>query len=884
MTTRHFLPVFLLLLGCLSLTVSAGELLITAPKDGAAVKEGVTFTVEAKDLPELAMVEWRLNGRTIASNLRTPPTFAHAWHPAEVFDGPMTLQAIGRDKNGKEIAVSPAVRFAAAVGPGTMKLDAPTDLSKPLSGTVTFTATAVRPLLDAERKAREEDEKFDKSSMNKTVEALMFFVDGAQVAHFWASPTRSTEVDTTRLPNGEHELLVTSYAWFKGTPPIGMLQATFITDNGRAPMAVLPRWTTVSLKPEETADLAPLRLAHTDGHVAPLEAMATYKSADPAVATVDEKGKVTAVAKGMTTITMELPANKVPQANPDGKPFTASVLVFVGLPNGTPHFTRDGKMLVEYDPKRSRFVRSYFMLNPRLVLETPDLAGLVKDAGVNTCESGFFHNPADGGGTDSLEKYIANWDAWFEKTLASPLRELEMGGIFSGDDWVRTRNELTWTANTPWSSDLAKHIWTKLRDSGVATAIEMMDEASFLGHGPANGWWTRPEHADAGIPADALTKLIDAIKSVENHTPISWPVLGLASPEHAAIWMGDPTFCDYTSQYWTTMGWRRAYPWNTSGPQMRFDLKRVMIDRFPLMQWDRPQLMLVSGCGTWYFKKAEGFKYQPGVDVPVIHTAAASEWQASQPYYAAISGGAGVRVYNSDFMWRRNRERAEVGSQGRHQTGASPFGDGSDRWHALSAAFNLIGTLEPYLLQPKMHAVALGPDFDVDARLGKASRLLMAINWSQRPRTTVVDVTPYVFPGAETVICYRGHGGDSSVELLPLPAGRQIKLTFQPGEFVALVLKGPIPPAVRLVLPREMTITGPLELLAEASGVTGAKEIKQVEFFVNGKSIGAAKEAPFKATWDGKTTLPGEWHGLKAVATDTAGLTSEARAMVRVAP
>jgi hypothetical protein len=199
----------------------------------------------------------------------------------------------------------------------------------------------------------------------------------------------------------------------------------------------------------------------------------------------------------------------------------------------------------------------------------------------------------------------------------------------------------------------------------------------------------------------------------------------------------------------------------------------------------------------------------------------------------------------------------------------------------LSAAFNLIGTLEPFLLQPRMHAVSLGPEFDVDARIGKTSRLLMAINWSQRPRTAVVDMTPYVVPGGDTVICYRGHGSESSVELLPLPANGQIATTFQPGEFVAWVVTGPIPPAVRLVLPREMTITGPLELLAEASSPA---KIKQVEFFVNGKSVGVSESAPFKAVWDGETTLKGEWHGLKAVATDDAGHTSEARAMVRVAP
>jgi len=878
------------------LTVSAGELLIAAPKDGQAVKEGIAFTASAKELPDLAIVEWRLNGRTI-STLRTGPDFSHPWHPAEVFPGPMTLQAVGRDKNGAEIAVSPVVRFTAAFNvvtapfdAGTMTLDQPANLDKPLSGVVTFQVTANRPLTAEERKAREEDETVDKTQadwdVKGTVEMFQFFVDGALVARPRGAHTGAIEVDTARLPNGEHELMVGAFAKFTGTPPCGMLQVTFTTDNGRSPMAVLPRWTTLALQPDEAADLTP-RLMFTNGDIATLEAVPTYTSADPAIATVDEKGVVKAVAKGLTTITLTVPADKI--AGAKGEPFTAEVLVYVGLPKGTPHFTRDGRMRLEYDPERSRFTRSYFSLVPRFIVETPGLAELVKDAGLNTCESGFFHNPADGNGIDSLEKYITHWETWFERNITQPMSELDGFGItFTGDDWVRSGREFTWTATTPWVHDLAKHIWTKMRDSGIVTSIEMMDEASFLGAGPDKGWWTRPEHAEAAkdIQPDALVKFIDAIMSVENHTPITWPVIGHANPEIAANWMGNPRHADYATHFWTKMGGQMAYPWYQSHPQMRADLKRVMVGRFTVIQSDRPQLMLLSSCGPFFKKLVEGDRYQPGLDELHVNSFPASESQSTQPYYAALSGAAGVRTYALDFTWKRNRERNAIGTM-RQQTGASPFGEGSDRWHAMSAAFNLIGTLEPYLLQPRANGVAIGPDFDTDARRGKDSNLLMAINWSQRPRTAIVDMSPYAIPGADTIICYRGHGSESSVTLLPLPADGQITMTFQPGEFVALVVKNPkaenhvVPPAVRLTLPREMTVTGPLELSAEANSPAG---IKQVEFFVNGKSVGVSEEAPFKATWDGETTLKGQWHGLKAVATDAAGHTSESRAMVRVAP
>jgi hypothetical protein len=863
----------------------AGELAITSPTDGAIIKGAVRFTAAAKDLPAMAGVDWELNGRSISGCLLTPPDFALSWHPAQVFDGPMSLQAIGRDATGKVVAASQVVRFTADGGPGDMKLLAPADLSRPLSGTVAFTVEAVRPLSDAERQARLSDSAFDTSQVNKTVECIQIFVDGNGVQRRFGTPTTTLDLDTTRLPNGAHELQVSSYAWFKGVPPVGMLQVPFRTENGRRPMALLPRWQELFLQPGETADLAP-QLAYTDGSYGPLKAPAQYEGTAAAVATVDAAGRVTAVGRGVATMRLSLPARALqPEADEKAAPYTAEVRVVVGFPPGLPHFARNGRQRLDYDPQQSLFVRSMFSLSPKLVLDTPGLAVLVKDAGISTCESGFFHNPNDGNHIDSLEKYIQYWDPWFDSTIVTPARKLGLSVILSGDDWVRTMNELKWTASTPWALDLARHIWTRLRDSGVVTAVEMMDEASFLGAGPAptDGHWAK---ADPAIHDQALVNLIAAIHSVADHTPISWPVLGLASPEAAQSWMGDPRYADYASQYWTTMDWRLAYPWGTSGPQLKRDLDRVMLGRFPLMQWDRPQLMLVSGCGPFYTKRAEGDHFQPGFDEGLPSTPDPAHI-AAQPLYAALSGAAGVRTYSVDFTWKGERARAKLGARDL-QTGTSPFGAGSDRWHALAAAYTVLGRLEPWLLQPPMHAVALGADFSVGARGGKNGRLLLAIQWSQRSRTVTVDLTPYRLPGVKRIERYRVRGGSSSVEVLP--EGPRDTVTFEPGEFVAWLVRTPrrephlrqpdlVPPAVRLVLPYEPTVAGPLTLRAEARD---DRRLQQVEFFVNGESLGIVTKPPYVLTWDGATTLPGEWHGLKAVATDAAGNQSEARAMARV--
>lgn len=658
-----------LVLALASGVARAGSLVITSPAEDAVVNGTVSFTASVSGLPSVAGVEWLLNGRSISGCLETPPDFARPWHPAEAYAGAMTLQAVGRDAEGRQVAASPVVHFTAALGAGSMRLDEPGDLSKPLAGTVTIGATAIRPLTPEERKARENDPKFDKSQMEKTVEALQFFVDGVLLTRQFGAPTRSFELDTTRLPNGVHELMISSYAWMQGIPPIGMIQTTFTTDNGHAPMAILPRWSTVCLQPGETADLAPL-LAFTDGRTEPLKIQPAYESTAPAVATVDARGKLLAAGKGVATIKLNLPAGKIlTTAGPNDKPFTAQVRVVVGLPDGLPHFSRNGRLLMQYDPRQSCFVRSMFSLNPKYVLDTPGLADLVKDAGVNTCETGFFYNPNDGSHIDTLDKYVQGWDPSFDANIAAPAQKLGVGVICSGDDWVRTTNELKWTASTPWALGLATHIWTKLRDSNCITAIEMMDEASFLGDGPAptDGHWAKN---DPAIHDDALVNLIGAIKSVANHTPISWPVLGLAGSETAGRWMGDPRYADYASQYWTTMDWRMAYPWAESGPQMKSDLDRVMIGRFGNIQWDRPQLMLVSGCGPFYTKRAEDDHFQPGLDEGAPAAAPAAQYSA-QPLYAALIGAAGVRMYSVDFGWKPGRARAAIGAGGL-QTGASP--------------------------------------------------------------------------------------------------------------------------------------------------------------------------------------------------------------------
>jgi subtilisin family serine protease len=87
------------------------------------------------------------------------------------------------------------------------------------------------------------------------------------------------------------------------------------------------------------------------------------------------------------------------------------------------------------------------------------------------------------------------------------------------------------------------------------------------------------------------------------------------------------------------------------------------------------------------------------------------------------------------------------------------------------------------------------------------------------------------------------------------------------------------PPTVALTSPAEgATVSGTVTVSADASDDHG---VTQVEFFVDGASIGADAVAPYALGWD-TTTLADGAHVVKAVATDTIGQTAEDTSSVTV--
>jgi hypothetical protein len=286
------------------------------------------------------------------------------------------------------------------------------------------------------------------------------------------------------------------------------------------------------------------------------------------------------------------------------------------------------------------------------------------------------------------------------------------------------------------------------------------------------------------IPDSAFTTVMTIVNSVPNRVPITWPVIGWTGAGPAHNWMGDPTMADFASHYWTYLDWHEPYPTGSSVSETWNAIQTAVRSRLAVTQMQTPQMQQVSLTGPFYTKRTTGSQYAPGVDL-LQAGSISPESIAFSILYAAAAGMAGVRGYAYDFAhWKDQRANSPVGS-GNIQTGADPFAVGVERWQAMSAAFNLIKTIEPYLLQPMMNAEDLGPTIVTGVRSGTNSRLFMALNSLDISQTVAVDLTPYK-QGA-TLDRYRVVGGQSSH--VSMSVANSDSVTLAPGETVVWVFQ-----------------------------------------------------------------------------------------------
>ncbi len=600
---------------------------------------------------------------------------------------------------------------------------------------------------------------------------IWFLIDGKPLTIKPFSDDASISLDTTAYSNGPHELAAIIFAGASVDELRRVAESRVIVtmDNADAVRALRPAYGDLFLTPGQFTPL-PAHWLRTDGTFTPLQEPIEYTSERPGVATVTKEGVVRFVSPGLATITIRA-----------GKR-SATARAWCVPSKSLPHFASDGRLLHTYEPGHSIFVRSLFNLGASELLATPALADAIRAAAINTLTTGFYRNPADNP-TPNFNQWRKGWLANWQR-IERTATKYNLSLILQGDDIARTHAELLNSIRNPWSADAIRFALSKARDSHRVIGVEMIDEITGV-YGdtptPTDGRWQTPAPA---VSDDAFLSLMKIINAVPNRPAISWPGSAIATPQAIARW-SDPRFSDYVSHYWDVRDFARAGD-GSSLAQEAAAMNRTIFERRALLPFDRPQLIEVSIAGSFYVKKGIGAAYTPGQD-DLINPGADPINLSAQIMRAVALGAAGIRAYAFDSAWNAERRNAKIGDT--LQTGVNPLTSvGADRWSAMSAAFNLIQTLSPHLMQERIDALDLGPDFTTAARQSPDSRLFLAVSGLATPQTLTLDLSPYVYPkGTITRHILRGE----HLQTDTFPSTDSLVQNFSPGATVVYLFQPP---------------------------------------------------------------------------------------------
>jgi hypothetical protein len=163
----------------------------------------------------------------------------------------------------------------------------------------------------------------------------------------------------------------------------------------------------------------------------------------------------------MTTVTLK------------GGGFEAATRVTVTARRGLPHFARDGAILHDYDPRRSLWVRTMFMLGAEDLLKDPKLAEEARAAGINALSMGFYGNPADSH-IEDFEKWKSGWRDWWT-SWEDVAKTHGFGIVAVGDNIGRNADEMKNSLENPWAADAIKLAFDALRKDRITICVEMQD-------------------------------------------------------------------------------------------------------------------------------------------------------------------------------------------------------------------------------------------------------------------------------------------------------------------------------------------------------------------------------------------------------------------------
>jgi len=723
---------------------------LITPTANETVKGTIELAVNAQSIPGLDHIQFILNGH-ILYNAGDPvtsvqPPYTFFWSTFNGNDGNYALFAQGLDANGNVLKTTSTVNFTIANGSTTAAFTSPSP-TQPSSGIVNLVV---------------------QTNLQSGDPAKIFncFLDGRVVVFlFSTNPLLTVPLDTTQFPNGSHEIQCGVSLEGADTTTLASTWEAVDFENGSAPMELRANFSEIPMAPGDNVVLTS-KLVNTDLSESPQSAT-TFASSDTTIATVAADGTVTAVAPGLATITVSA-AGKM-----------RTVQVIVDNAHIFPHFSGDGQVLTAFTPGKSMFLRTMFFLDSPSIMNHPDI---LNNSGINALTTGFYFSAGDNPANTTYAAWLPGTDNFLNQ-LANTASANNLSIFLTGDNIDRSDAEMFDTTTNPDSPAKIQHIFNWAANTGRVVGVDMLDEADALWGvtpTPTNGAWLGLPQP---IPDTAFTQLVNLIDAVPGHTPISFPVTGAANNTVASNWEGRTPFADFATMYWTfSQSFIAEYAYAYSTSQTLGDEDRTRLGRLQAFQPDKPLLMEVTATGPDYSKQVAGGSFTPGQDI-LQNQGITPEAVGAQIMYAAAKGFAGVRVYGYDGDVQKNdRSQAPIGA-GTRQTFADPTSVGVARWNSMAAAFRLLATLEPFVLQAATNAEDLGPTVYTGAKSGPNGNLLIAVNSLEDPQTVHVDLTPYLFPNNCSLIQrYRVAGGVVSNGTI---SGTSDAPLFSPGEAIA---------------------------------------------------------------------------------------------------
>ena len=438
-------------------TAGSAPSIVVTPATGSTVSGTTVFSADTSNAPTTASVEFDLG--SLKLGVAAAP-FSVSWNTAIAADGSYLVLAKAYDSTGAIVAQATTVVIISNHG-GYIQVAGGADLSQPVSGTVPLSLTGY-------------------DGFGHYPGRWGVFLDGVEEFIHWSDNagknpnTISLSIDTTTVANGTHELHIEvgsdywppnlpqqgNVTWYDGT--LG-LNRIITVNNGHTLMGVTAGYQHVYLRPNQTLALTCTQL-FTDNTRQPC-ASPSYSSSAPSTVAVDTSGLLVAGSnEGFATVTLT-------EAGKSGKAY-----VWVMNNPTIPHFSGNGQMLLSYQPGISIFPISPFVLDPPSVQGDASLNAEVKRAGINTLESGFYLNPRN-----TTQSY-SSWQSNYDSIYGSRWTWAANNGYHlytMGDDVARNIGSEAWfTLNWPSGQQAVQHAMESLAGSGVAIAIDMIDEGS----------------------------------------------------------------------------------------------------------------------------------------------------------------------------------------------------------------------------------------------------------------------------------------------------------------------------------------------------------------------------------------------------------------------